>query len=94
MAVGLNPNSALSADALGYALILTGDGLTGQQELERALELDPALAAAHYHLGVYAIGAGQVEAAEPYLNQALALDPQGPYGDLAVKALALISPTR
>ncbi len=92
MAVGLNPASALAADALGYALILTGDGLTGKQELERALTIDPNLAAAHYHLGVYYVGVGQVEKAEPYFNQVLALDPQGPYGDLALKAKALISP--
>lgn len=92
MAVGLNPTSALAADALGYALILTGDGLTGKQELERALTIDPNLAAAHYHLGVYYVGVGQVEKAEPYFNQVLALDPQGPYGDLALKAKALISP--
>lgn len=93
MAVGLNPNSALAADALGYALILTGDGLTGQQELERALSLEPHLAAAQYHLGVYYVGVGQVEKAEPYFDQVLVLDPTGPYGDLALKAKALISPT-
>ncbi len=92
MAVGLNPASASAADALGYALVLTGDSLTGRQELERALSLDPSLAAAHYHLGVVLIAAGDLEAARPYLDQALALDPQGPYGDLAVKALALTAP--
>lgn len=92
MAVGLNPNSALAADALGYALILTGDGLTGKQELERALGLDPSLAAAQYHLGVYHIGLGELDLARPYLDKAMAIDPQGPYGDLALKALALTGP--
>ncbi len=90
MAVGLNPNSALAADALGYALVLTGDGLTGKQELERALDLDPGSAAANYHLGAYFLSANDAETAKIYFNQAMALDPQGPYGDLAVKALALI----
>jgi len=99
MAVGLNPTSALAADALGFALFLTGDTVTGHQELERALSLveralslDPGLAAAHYHLGVTLLSQGDREAVGPYLDQALTLDPQGPYGDLALKALALTSP--
>lgn len=92
MAVGLNPTSALAADALGFALFLTGDTVTGHQELERALSLDPGLAAAHYHLGVTLLSQGDREAAGPYLDRALTLDPQGPYGDLALKALALTSP--
>ena len=44
MAVGLNPESALAADALGYALVLTGDLANAEKMLLRALELDNASA--------------------------------------------------
>lgn len=90
MAVGLNPDSALAHDALGYALIVSGDFFNGQDSLARALVLDARLASGHYHFGLfYAIQNKSAEARDA-LNRALALDPDGPYGNLALKALALI----
>ncbi len=90
MAVGLNPESALAHDALGYALIVTGDFYNGVESLAQALVLDPQLASGHYHFGLfYAIQNKSAEAREA-LNRALALDPDGPYGNLALKALALV----
>lgn len=90
MAVGLNPESALAADALGYALIITGDYVNGQKSLERALALDPNLASAYYHFGLYYVTQNLGAEAEAMLQHALALDPQGPYGNLALKALSVL----
>jgi tetratricopeptide (TPR) repeat protein len=92
-AVTLNPDEPLAADALGYALVLTGDLDAGRAELDRALRLDPELAAAHYHLGVFYMVRSDTDSAQTALDRALALDPQGPYGDLAIKAMATLGVT-
>jgi tetratricopeptide (TPR) repeat protein len=91
MAAGLNPASALAADALGYALVLTGDSVNGEKTLERALALDPNLPSVYYHLGILYASQGKNAEAEAVFNHALALDPDGPYGGLALKALAQIT---
>jgi tetratricopeptide (TPR) repeat protein len=90
MAVGLNPESALAHDALGYALIVTGDFVNGQKSLEHALQLDPNLAGAYYHFGLFYAIQNKATEAKAALNHALTLDPEGPYGNLALKALALL----
>lgn len=89
-AAGLNPASAPAYDALGYALVVTGDLVNGRKNLDRALALDAQLASAHYHLGLFYAVQNKAEDAKTALNQALALDPDGPYGNLALKALALL----
>lgn len=92
MAAGLDPQSAVAVDTLGYALALTKDMVNGEKTLHHALELDPNLASAHYHLGmVYLLQAKKSEA-EAAFNRAMSLDPQGVYGALALKALAQLSP--
>ncbi len=91
-AVGLNPNSALAADALGYALTLTGDLVDGQKMLERAVALDGQLASGYYHLGLVYAQQGQTAQAQAAFNHTLSLDPDGPYGGLAIKALARLGP--
>lgn len=90
MAVGLDPNSAQAADALGYALIVSGDFVNGEKSLNRAIELNPNLASAHYHFGLYHAIRNKGEEARAAFNHALALDPQGQYGRLAIQALALL----
>jgi tetratricopeptide (TPR) repeat protein len=92
MAAGLNPSSALAADALGYALVLTRDPVNGEKALERALTLDPNLPSLYYHFGVLYAAQGKITEAKAAFNHTLALDPQGPYGGLALKALAQIAP--
>lgn len=87
-AAGLDENSALAADAHGYALVVTGDFVNGRRQLERALTLDPNLPSAYYHLGrLYQIQ-NKTDEARAALSHALALDPQGPMGRLALRALA------
>jgi tetratricopeptide (TPR) repeat protein len=92
MAVGLNPDSALAADALGYALVLTGDLVNAEKMLLRALELDGSLASGYYHLGLLYQQQDRLAEAETVLNHALALDPDGTYGGLALRTLAALAP--
>jgi tetratricopeptide (TPR) repeat protein len=87
-AAGLEPEHAEGADLLGYALVLTGDLTNGQKMLERALVLNSESASVYLHLGVLYARLGQAAEAESLLNHALALDPQGLYGNLAMQALA------
>jgi tetratricopeptide (TPR) repeat protein len=91
-AVGLNPSSALANDALGYALIITGDLVNGQKKLEEAMALDPSLSSIYYHLGQLYFIQGKTEEASAAFNRTLNLDPQGQYGKLAIQALAKIAP--
>ncbi len=92
MAVGLNPNSALAADALGYALVLTGDLVNAEKMLLRALELDNDLASGYYHLGLLYAKQMRWADAAIVLDHAIKLDPDGTYGGLALRALATLSP--
>jgi tetratricopeptide (TPR) repeat protein len=92
MAVSLAEESAAAADVLGYALVLTDDLVNGQKMLERALTLDPRLPGAHYHLGLLYARQGKLADAELAFNTVLALDPNGPYGNLALRALAQYAP--
>lgn len=92
MAVGLNPENALAADALGYALVLTGDLANAEKLLLRALGLDNQLPSAYYHLGLLYARQRRWADAAVVLDHALKLDPDGPYGGLALKALASLTP--
>jgi tetratricopeptide (TPR) repeat protein len=91
MAAGLAPQNALAADVLGYALFLTGDLVNAEKTLEHAVSLDPNLPNTYYHLGILYNRQGKAPEAEAAFKHTLALDPQGPYGGLALKALAIIS---
>jgi len=91
MAAGLDPSGALAADTLGYALLLTGDFVNSEKALEHALSLGPNLPNAYYHLGLLYYRQGKYTEAEAAFKHTLALDPQGTYGGLAFKALALVS---
>lgn len=91
-AVSLAEDNAAATDALGYALVLTNDLINGQKMLERALTLDPALPSTHYHLGLLYLQQGQSADAELAFNTVLRLDPNGPYGNQALRALAQIAP--
>ena len=82
------PEDASAADALGFALVLTGDLINAQKMLERALTLDEQSASIYYHLGELYARQGKAAQAEAALNHALALDPDGFYGGLALQALA------
>jgi len=52
-AVQLTPDDPLALDMLGWLLVLDGRNYEAEGMLFRALEADPQLASAHYHLALY-----------------------------------------
>jgi len=76
-AVDLAPEDARAHDLLGWAYYLSGDAVAGEQSLLRALELDPNLVDAHYHLGRLYVTLGRWEQAREHLRRAADLDTRG-----------------
>jgi tetratricopeptide (TPR) repeat protein len=91
-ALALNPDNAPSVDALGYSHYLLGDMVFAEKFIRRALELDPFLASAHYHLGLLQIQQHEDDAAIAAFQLAHDLDPDGKVGLLAQKSLEVILP--
>jgi len=75
--VGLAPASATARDLLGWACFLAGSPAEAEEHLRRALDLDPTLPSAHYHLGRVYTYLGRVEEARTALGRAfdLSTDP-------------------
>lgn len=86
-AIALQPDSAEAVDLLGYAYYLAGRWELASRFLGRALELDPQVATAHYHMGLLQLSRGQVSAGKRALQQAWNLDPEGRIGNLALRSL-------
>ncbi len=85
--VQLLPQDAEARVWLGRAYLLSGDQAAAQRELDKAVELDPQLAAAHFYLG-HVLGLA-TEAGRAEYEQAVTLDPDGPVGKAAQRALNL-----
>jgi len=64
------PEGSEAYDLLGWALFLGGDPTGALERLERALEWDPDLASAYYHLGRVYTYLGQTERAREMLMRA------------------------
>jgi len=82
-AVDLNGQDPQTLDALGWALALLERYDQAQEALEHAIELDPAFAPAHLHLGIIAMQTDAWESAADHLRKARDLDPDGLAGDQA-----------
>jgi tetratricopeptide (TPR) repeat protein len=63
---------------MGLVLCLTNRPARGIEELERALAIDPNLAAAHGHIGFAHSLIGRAQEAEAHLHKALRLSPRDP----------------
>ncbi len=88
-AVALAPSDALAHDLLGWAYQLAGRPVESEDALRRALELDPGLASAHYHLGsLYARAPTMQDVARQHLRRAADLDTHGYYRARAEMLLA------
>jgi TolB-like protein len=74
--LSLRPNDALAHEVMGGILIQTRRADRGLAELERALALDPNLAAAHGDIGLAKIFVGRDEEIEAHENEALRLSPR------------------
>ncbi len=85
--VQLVPQEAEARVWLGRAYLLNGDQAAAQRELEKAVEFDPASSAAHFYLG-HVFGR-ETEAGRAEYEQAVTLDPGGPVGEAAQRALDL-----
>ncbi|HEC24119.1 MAG TPA: tetratricopeptide repeat protein [Chloroflexi bacterium] len=81
------PESAAAHEVLGWAYFLTGDVTAARRELEQALSLNPELARAHAHMGILLEEQGQIGAALEHYTTASELEPDGPFGELARRAL-------
>lgn len=69
---GDQPNAVRT---LGWAQYANGNFQSAIATLQRALELEPASAVGHYHLGRALDGAGESERGRDYIRRALELDP-------------------
>jgi Flp pilus assembly protein TadD len=69
-----------SDDIAGQILLETNDLVGAEALLKKAVELDPTQAAPFLHLGLLYMQTGDRIAALSYLNQAKAMDPNGPIG--------------
>ena len=70
-----------------WAAWLSGDPGRAEEELTRALEMNPHSPAAWYHWGVVLAAQGRVMAAREAYMRVVVLDPGGYYGSRAAKAL-------
>jgi tetratricopeptide (TPR) repeat protein len=84
------PDSAEAHEVLGWAYFQAGDYQQATEELEQALALDPTLARAYLHMGMVLEAGGQPENAVWYYTRASEIEPDGPYGLLARRALERI----
>jgi lipoprotein NlpI len=83
------PDSAAAHDALGLALVVTGDRAAGLAHLRQAAAIAPARAAYHLHLGLALSDSGVADEALTALATAAAADPAYRPARLALAELAL-----
>ncbi|MFV1858128.1 MAG: tetratricopeptide repeat protein [Anaerolineales bacterium] len=86
-AVLLKPRDAATLDRLGYTHFLLGNLTLAERFILRAIETDGSLASARYHLGLLGLATGDLIGGRGALASALALDPDGRYGNLARRSL-------
>ena len=91
-AVAMSTSNPEALAALGYAHVLAGEPLLGRRLLIRALDLSPIDPQAYYHLGLAYLALGDAPGARHPLQQAHALDPDGPVGILAQRTLDRLAP--
>jgi tetratricopeptide (TPR) repeat protein len=86
-AAKLLPNDAAALDRLGYTHFLLGNWTLAERFILEAIQLDGNLASAHYHRGLLALSAGDMASGRWALATAVVLDPEGRYGNLALRSL-------
>lgn len=82
----LVPAEAEAHDLRGWAALEVGAYETAQEHLQRAIELDPGLASAHYHLGLLQRARGHSKRAQAAFTRALDLDTTGEFRSLIQRA--------
>ncbi len=90
-AAKLLPSDAAALDRLGYTHYLLGNQILAERFIRDAIEVDGNLASAYYHRGLLALSSGDVGDGRWALATAYALDPDGRYGNLALRSLENLS---
>ncbi|RME79492.1 MAG: tetratricopeptide repeat protein, partial [Chloroflexi bacterium] len=85
--VEAEPDNAEAYSLLGWLELLNGQSTAAEKSLRRALELDPELVSARYHLGRLLEAVGQTELARREYQHVVDWDFAGIYRDDALKAL-------
>ena len=88
----LDPGQATALDLLGFCHYLLGNWNLAGRLLSRAIEADPSLAAAHYHLGLLQLVLGDLASGRRALQAAARLDEGGWVGSLAQRSLENLTP--
>lgn len=83
------PVRAEAHNGLGYLMIQTGDLSAARNHLEKAVQLTPDMAAAHFHLSLLARAEASPEQEESHLQQALTLDSEHLEALLALGSLQM-----
>jgi Flp pilus assembly protein TadD len=86
-AASLAPNDPAVLDALGWSYTQAGLLFNAEQNLQKAVKLNPRMALAHLHLAEMYLRKGDPESARAELHIATELDADGPVGSLASKLL-------
>jgi protein O-GlcNAc transferase len=89
--VAEQPDDAEAHATLAWGYFVTGDVQKAFEEMDRALELNPNLARARAHYGALLESQGRLAEAIDNYARALQLDPDGPFGAFAERALERIS---
>jgi TolB-like protein/Flp pilus assembly protein TadD len=84
-----SPNNAWARFLMGRVLLQTNREVQAIEELERALALDPNLAAAHAQIGVAKLAEGHPEETERYELEALRVSPRDTDANVWVAYIAL-----
>ncbi len=84
--LALAPADAQAYDLSGWAAFQSGDRATALDRLLQALDLDPTLASAHYHLGVLLDEQGDGQGAQEAFTRAIDLDTTGVFVPLVARA--------
>ena len=87
-ASALRPHDPAATSALGLANALSGDLLTAERLLQRAIALDPADALSWYRYALVLLDQGRIDEARSSLAAAIELDPGGVVAQLADASLA------
>jgi len=75
--LALTPGGAEAHDLRGWAAVQTGAYETAEVHLARALELDPSLSSAHYHVGLLRDAQGRMDESKYAFRRAIDLDTSG-----------------
>jgi len=85
LALERHGDTAMAYNLAGWVSVANNYLPEAKSYLDRAIELDPNLAAAHYNLGRYYQAAGDLDNALASYKQAFELDPTGSVGKLAAE---------